>query len=193
MRMLRTSAVAMAVALAMSAIPALAQQEPTSDQKTAQCRSFRNYKITSSGSGNTGQITVTAPNRGAGVRPNVAVTVYDENANPSTASVTWTTTTQGVFDCRAWVGVVTLPDNWRFFTGTLTVQRHSTTQYNEAWQRPAPPVSTGPPGTVHVAQPQTVETEGITPPTEEYSYSCVGKYARVIYQGRIYWTAEAPC
>ena len=50
-------------------------------------------------------------------------------------------------------------------------------------------MNTGPPGTVHVAQPTTVEDLGIEQPAAEWSCSWAGGVAaiRIIYQGRVYW------
>ena len=189
-------AAVMAAAVAMvSTSPVEAQQPPINH--AAQCRSFTSYLMRVDG--NTIKISPTHAARNT--QPSgVEVVILDEHLNrvPGPVSVTWTYVTtstdatlprQQCAEIGVWVGVFTLPGNWHSVGVRWEDQGLSEIETNESYRRPAAPVNTGPPGTVHVAQPTTVEDLGIDQPAAEWSCSWAGGDAaiRVIYQGRVYW------
>ena len=164
-------AAVMAAAVAMvSTSPVEAQQPPINH--AAQCRSFTSYLMRVDG--NTIKISPTHAARNT--QPSgVDVVILDEHLNrvPGPVSVTWTYVTtstdaslprQQCSEIGTWVGVFTLPGNWHSVGVRWEDQGLSEVETNESYRRPAAPVNTGPPGTVHVAQPTTVEDLGIDSP-----------------------------
>ncbi len=131
--------------------------------------------------GNT--IKISPPHAARNTQPGgVEVVILDENLSrvPGPVSVTWTYVTtstdstllrQQCSEIGAWVGVFTLPGNWHSVGVRWEDQGLSEVETNESYRRPAAPVNTGPPGTLTVAQPTTVEDAGIEQPAAEWSCS----------------------